>query len=81
MFSLSWSIFKMAATKKYEKLKMGYSIAQLLIITDTQTLYLKYVLGGVKYDEIIQKVSLNHLRAQNQRWLPILAQKSFSTPN
>ena len=32
LHSLSWSIFKMAATKKkYEKLKMGYSIPQLLI--------------------------------------------------
>ena len=32
--------FQKGRHKKYEKLKMGYSIPQLLIITDTQTLSL-----------------------------------------
>ena len=79
MHSLSWGIFKMAATKKYEKLQMGFSIPQLLIIIDTQTLSLNICFG--KYDQIIQKLFLDHLRAQNLRWLPMLAQKSSSTSN
>ena len=42
--------------KKYEKLKMGYSIPQFLIITDSQTSSLNICFWGWKYDIVSQKL-------------------------
>ena len=67
--------------KKYEKLKMRYSIPQLLNITDTQTLYLNICFWGCKIWSNYSKIVFDHLRAQNLILLPILAQITSSTSN
>ena len=42
-------VFSKWPPQKYEKLKMGYSIPQILIITDTGTLSLNICFEGINY--------------------------------